>query len=136
MTITSADIPKYSPYTVNETTFTTAMFTDYLEQAEDLMDEIAPDEMPTSIWNRCLALLVAHFYETKNGVVEVKSGDPGEFRWVQPGRTAFWIQAMDLVKQFKGLAQAPSTSSAVQRTDATMLTLQLDGDDIPTFFSE
>lgn len=139
MTATHDDLAAVSPYTVNETTFTSAMFTSYLTQAEDIMDTIAPEGMPDSIVTRCTALLVAHFYEVKKGAVNVKSGGPGEFEWVQPGRTSYWIQAMDLLKQFKGVAKPPDTDTgtySVVRSDAVMSDFKLDQSDMPSFFGE
>jgi hypothetical protein len=125
MTDIKSLLPEVSPYTVNESTFTTAMFNKYLTEATAVVNATASDSMPEAIRDKCTALFVAHFYEAKLGNIDVKSGDPGEWKWVQPGKTSWWIQAMEYIKMFGSAPATPNTAAEVQRADADMPALRM-----------
>lgn len=139
MTVSTSDIPAVSPYAVSDSgTFTTTLFNTYSTQAKLVLDTVAPDSMPAVLYDRCHALIICHFYALKLGQIEMRSTENGDFVFVQPGKTGYWIQCMDIVKQFEGATfeAIDTTLAGVTRADGTSTAFRLDQSEPLNFFDE
>lgn len=120
MTVSKDDIAMYSTWTVTTSgPFTEALFTEYKAKAQVLLDIIDPG-LSGEAYDWVHALIICHMYELKLGTIEVRSVVPGEWEFIQPGVTGFWIQAMNIIKLYKEAVQkkTPYTREAVTRADA------------------
>jgi len=141
MTVSASDIPIVSIYSVSDaegSIFTTTLFTTLSAQAKAILDEIAPSGTPTVIYDRCHALIIAHFYALKLGQIEMRSKDNGDVVWVQPGTTGYWLQATALLKQFEVTAfeELDSTMDGVTRADGATTAFRLDQSEPLNYFEE
>jgi len=141
MTVSITMVSDVSPYTVSDTAgsiFTTTLFNSYKADAAAILDTIAPAGLPSVIYDRCHALLITHFYALKLGQIEMRSQESGDVVWVQPGKTGYWIQCMDLLKQFKSkpYASINVTAEGVTRADAATTAFRLDQSTPLNYFDE
>lgn len=131
MTVTAADVAKVSIYSVSDaegSILTNTLFESYRDDAAEILDQISPG-VPERIYDRCHALLIAHFYALKLGQIEMRSKETGDVVWVQPGKTGYWVQCMDLIEEFKQgapVATISAASSKVTRADSGSSLFRLD----------
>lgn len=120
MTVEQSDIALYSSHAVSEDgPFTVEMFEGYSVTAQAILDKINPGfDAETYDWAH--ALLIIHLYELKQGTIEMKSVSPGEWEFVQPGITSWWLQVMNAVKVWKQntVKTAKTLRGVVIRADA------------------
>lgn len=136
MTVTASSISLVSKYTVSESgPFTTTIFNGLLEDAKSLL-AIDDPGLPSLLYDRCLALLICHLYETRDpevGLSTFKSGDISATR--HAGQTVYLIQYQDIIDRYVAgsLTLLTSDAGTAERCDADIWVMALDDCPIPEF---
>ncbi len=120
MAITKDSIPLVSPYTVSDAgNFTSALFDYYFDVAEEMLSTMGGDDLTSTTYDHCHALLVAHLYTCKQGTIEIEStADPTRWKWVKPGDTTYLRQVEAIIKAARSSVTLEYEHEYVLRADA------------------
>jgi len=135
MTITSANIPLVSKYTVSDSgDFTNALFTSLSADALTLLTEDDPG-LPADLYDRCHALMVCHLYETRDPEAGLKSFNSGDFQGTkEAGVTIYLLQYRDIIQRYQyKTADTTAPTDGIGRCDVNMGPMALDNSDAYAF---
>ncbi len=131
-------IPMVSPFTTSGTgAIPTATYTQFVLWAEETLVQEDPG-LPTETRLLCKALLICHLNQTRLGYIEAKQVNPGDWLYVNPGTTSYYIRYKEELKRFEDVASQTdyTAADAVTRADANMPEFALDQADPISFFTE
>ena len=102
--------------------------------AERRVTDEAPADMDSVKRDHCIMLMICHMYACSDPAMGMRSFSGGGFSGSQdPGMTIYLQEFMTIVS---GSQPSVDAESSVERSDAVMPELQLDAQEVPTFFSE
>ncbi len=136
MTITAQNIPLVSKYTVSDSgDFTTSLFTSLSADAKTILDEDAPDNLPSDLYDRCHALMICHLYEMRDPQAGLKSFTSGDFQGSkEAGVTTYLLQYREIIQRYQNKSTTDDIpTSGIGRCDVDMGVMALDNADPITF---
>jgi len=135
MTISTANIPLVSKYTVSDSgDFTTDLFNSLFADAKTILDEDNPG-LPADLYDRCHALLICHLYEMRDPQAGLKSFTSGDFQGSKDaGVTTYLLQYRGIIQRYQNKSAATDIpTSGIGRCDVDLGVMALDMDDPITF---
>lgn len=142
MAATAAMIAQVSEYTVDDTgasLLTTAVFTYLSAVAKVELDlELGTSSLDSTIYDYCHALLIAHKYAVKRGQTGYTQQSAQGYSVARKvGETAYLVEYRATMAKYAS-SQLPDagSSTAVLRSDADMTDFHLDGNAVPSYFTE
>lgn len=127
MTVTEADIPKVSPYSVTAAgPFTPERFTLFKAVAEEQLQREG-STLPPALYDYCHALLIVHHYVVARGQAGIASQTIGGLSFTRSGEVDEYLtEYRDIIEKNAAPAQQAAPDGEAQRSDASMPAFRLD----------